>query len=447
MKIDLVVRGDCVITPAGERNAAILIADGKIADVVDYDAAPTHVPMKDYDCAILPGLVDSHVHCNEPGRTEWEGFETATKAALMGGVTTLVDMPLNCSPVTTSAQAFAAKLSAAEGKLNCDLGFWGGVVPGMADSLEDLIAAGVLGFKAFLCPSGIDEFPNATEAELAIAMPQIAAAGLPLLVHCELVSPALEPSGDPRRYATWLRSRPAQFERDAIELLIDLCRRTGCRTHIVHLADADSLPMIRTARAEGIPITVETCPHYLRFAAEEIPDRATEFKCAPPIREARHLEGLWEGLVDGTIDLIASDHSPSPPELKCSEDGDFLKAWGGIASLQLGLSVIWHEAHKRGANLCDVARWMSLNPARLAGLRYKGAIAPGYDADLIVFHDYATWQPASKELWHRHKLTPYLGQSLRGVVDDVYLRGQMVVEGDCRSFCRPPSGRTILRSP
>jgi allantoinase len=460
------IRGKCVITPQGAREAAVLVRGEKITAVVAPDQVPAGCPVEDVgDRVLLPGLVDAHVHINEPGRTEWEGFETATRAAAAGGITTLVDMPLNSSPVTTTADALVQKRAAAEGKLWVDCGFYGGVVPGNTDDIEPLIAAGVLGFKAFLCPSGIDEFPNATETDLRAALPKLATAGLPLLVHAELVSPPAPltlpspPAGgegrvrggvearlaaDPRSYAAYLASRPRQWEHAAIQLLINLCGEYRCPTHVVHLSSADALPLIREARAAGLPLTVETCPHYLALAAEEVPDGDPRFKCAPPIRERDNRERLWGGLRDGLIDTIGSDHSPAPPGLKHLATGNLQRAWGGIASLQLVLSVVWTAAQPRGATLVDLVDWMGRRPARLVGLGgRKGALAPGYDADLVVFDSLAEFAVAPGMLHHRHKLTPYEGRTLRGRVDMTFLRGRKVY--DAGRFDGSPGGCMIRR--
>jgi len=382
---------------------------------------------------VSPGLVDCHVHINEPGRTDWEGFTTATRAAATGGVTTLVDMPLNCIPVTTTAAALEQKRASCAGQLAVDVGFWGGVIPGNAGDLPGLARAGALGCKAFLIHSGIDEFPNATEADLRQAMPVLRAHGLPLLAHAELdvgaPSPA-EAAGDPRAYHAYLASRPRAWEDAAIRLLIALCRETGCAVHIVHLSSASSLPALRAAKDEGLPITVETCPHYLCFEAEAIPDGATHFKCAPPIREHENREALWRALGDGTIDLVISDHSPCTPALKLPERGDFQQAWGGIASLQLGLCAVWTEARRRGHGLVEIARWMSERPARLAGLAArKGRIAPGLDADLVVWDPDESHVVDAAELQFRHKISPYVGRALDGRVHLTVLRGEVVYDG------------------
>lgn len=412
-----------VMTPHGEVAATVRIAQGKIEAIDAYDPSAGEDRGK---AAILPGLVDPHVHLNEPGRTEWEGFETGTAAAAAGGVTALVDMPLNSSPVTTSVGALAAKRLAAGGKLSVDVGFHAGLVPGNEGEIAALLDAGVLGVKAFLCHSGIDEFPNATEKELRAVMPLLAERGVPLLAHAEVVHDA-PPMADPRRYADYVASRPPSFERDAIALMIDLCRETGCRTHIVHLADAGSLPMLAAARAEGLPLTVETCPHYLTFAAEDIPEGATEYKCAPPIRDTANREGLWQGLKDGVIDFIASDHSPCPPDMKCRDEGRFDLAWGGISSLQLTLPIVWTEASRRGHTLSEVVDWLCHRPADLVGV--QAGIEVGKPANLVVFDPEASSTVRGTELEHRHKLTPYEGRELRGVVQSTYLRGELTTRG------------------
>jgi allantoinase len=395
---------------------------------------------------VSPGIVDCHVHINEPGRTDWEGFTTATRAAAAGGVTTLVDMPLNCLPVTTTGAALRTKLAACAGQLSVDVGFWGGVIPGNAAALADLAGAGALGCKAFLVHSGIDEFPNATEADLRQAMPVLRALGLPLLAHAELDLGAEVTETDPRRYRGYLQSRPRLWEDQAIRLLVNLCRETGCAVHVVHLSSASSLPILRAAKAEGLPITVETCPHYLCLEAEAIPDGATHFKCAPPIREHDNREALWGALAEGLIDLVISDHSPCAPHLKLPERGDFHDAWGGIASLQLGLPAIWTEARQRGQGPAALARWMSAGPAALAGLATrKGRITPGLDADLVVWDPDEEQMITAERLAFRHKISPYVGTRLFGKVRMTVLRGQVVYDDDTQTgYPIAPRGQTLL---
>ncbi len=442
---EFAIASKSVITPNGVGEACVLVRDGVVAGILNTQEIAPSIPVDDVgELVLMPGLVDSHVHINEPGRTEWEGFETATKAAAAGGITTLVDMPLNSSPVTTSVDAFNKKLSAARGKLWVDCGFYGGVIPGNTNDLQPLADAGVLGFKAFLIHSGIDDFPNATERDLRAAMPIIAKSGLPLLVHAELATSNPQPrSSNPRSYTEYLASRPRQWEHDAIEMMIRLCREYGCRTHIVHLSSADEVAMVQKARAGGLPLTVETCPHYLYFAAEEIPDGDTRFKCAPPVRENENRERLWRALEDGVVDCIVSDHSPSTPALKLLNDGDFQKAWGGIASLQFGLSIIWTEARKRGFTLSDVSSWMCRNPARLVGLdRKKGSIAVGCDADFVIWNPEAEFRVEPSLIHHRHKITPYEERTLFGKVVKTYVRGKKIYE--MGNFLGPPAGTTLL---
>jgi allantoinase len=429
----LVVRSRRVVTDA-IGPAAIHVRRGRIERVAAWNDVPAGARLDDAgELAVLPGVVDTHVHLNEPGRTEWEGFATATRAAAIGGVTTLVDMPLNSIPPTTTREAFAAKRAAAAGQCAVDVGFWGGVVPGNTGELAGLVTDGVRGFKCFLIDSGVAEFGWVGEAELAPAMAILAGLGAPLLVHAELAGPidAAAPAlatADPRRYASYLASRPPAAEEAAIALVTRLCRSTGARTHIVHHSAASALALLRDARAEGLPLTAETCPHYLYFAAEAIPDGATPFKCAPPIRDAANREALWRALADGVLDLIASDHSPCSPGLKAIETGDFVAAWGGVSGLQLALPVVWSEAAARGHSLIDIARWMAAGPARLARLPHKGAIAAGRDADLVVFDDAATTTVTPEAIHHRHRVTPYAGETLRGVVAATYLRGERVAE-------------------
>lgn len=390
------------------------------------------LPLDLGDAVVMPGVVDSHVHVNEPGRTEWEGFETATRAAAAGGVTTIGDMPLNSLPVTTTPEAVAVKAAAAAGKACVDYALWGGLVPANARAMAPLLDAGVPGVKCFLVHSGIDEFPDVKEADLEAAMPQIARRGAVLLVHAEVPGPieaAGPPRGDPRAYGTWLASRPRASEEEAIALMLRLSERTGCRVHIVHLSSSGALPLLAEARARGVPVTVETCPHYLTFEAESIPDGRTEFKCAPPIRERENRERLWQGLADRVIDMVVSDHSPCTPELKKREAGDYLEAWGGIASLQLALPALWTEARLRGFGLADVAEWMCRRPARLLGLEErKGTLVPGADADLVVWYPEREFTVERGMIRHRHSLTPYTGRVLSGLVEKTFVRGRLVFD-------------------
>jgi allantoinase len=439
----MVIRSTRVVLPGGVLPADVHVAGDRIEAVVPSASAKATAdkpasrlappasrlaPCEIYDVGdlvVMPGIVDSHVHVNEPGRTEWEGFQTATAAAAAGGITTIVDMPLNSVPATTTVRALEEKRAAARGAL-INVEYWGGVVPGNAGELDALANAGVRGFKCFLSPSGVPEFDHVGEADLRIALPIVARRGLPLLVHAELprllVPPA--PGSDPRCYSTWLSTRPPAAEVEAIALLVSLCREFGAHIHVVHLAAADALPVLRGARAEGLPITVETCPHYLTFCADEIADGATLLKCAPPIRARVHRDALWQALRDGDIDLVATDHSPCPPDMK--GDGDFLAGWGGIASLELSLAATWTGASARGLSIERLAGWLSTAPARLAGLTSRGAIEAGRDADLVIWDPDAAFAVDERRLHQRHKRTPYDGLSLRGRVAETWVRGRVV---------------------
>jgi allantoinase len=446
MSVDWILRSRRVVTPRGTIDAGLAIEAGKIASVLAPDRIPPSRSLVDVGAAVVaPGLVDTHVHVNEPGRTEWEGFETATRAAAAGGITTIVDMPLNSRPVTTTAAALEAKMHAATGRLWVDCGFWGGLIPSNAESLDTLIDAGVAGLKAFLIHSGIDDFPMATEKDLRRGMPILGRSQLPLLVHAEVAtSGAASSIGDPRRYATYLASRPPSMEVEAVHRMVRLCRELACPVHVVHLSSAEALEPASQARREGLPFSLETCPHYLILAAEEVPDGRTEFKCAPPIREKSNQERLWQALANGTIDSVVSDHSPCAPELKLPQAGDFVKAWGGVSSLQFGLPLIWTEARRRGFRFEHLSSWMSAAPAKLAGFeKRKGMIAPGYDADLVVWNPEAEFTLAPEMIHHRHSVTPYLGRSLQGVVEMTFVRGRKVYERG--TFFGPPFGQPLLR--
>jgi len=435
-----------VVTPEGIRPGAVLVDGEQIRGVVPATEVPRQAVRHDFEnAALLPGLVDSHVHIDEPGRTEWEGFQTATRAAAAGGYTMLVDMPLNCLPATTDVAALEAKRRAAQGKCRVDWGAWGGVVEGNQEEIESLAQAGVLGFKCFLVPPGIEGFTMVGERELRAALPHVVRTRLPLLVHAELPGPvdrATERLGDAdwTRYTTYLQSRPDEAELTAIRLMLSLCQEYRFRLHIVHLATGQALEELRAARAEGLPVSVETCPHYLHLEAETIADGATLCKCAPPVRSRENRERLWQGLRDGLIDLVVTDHSPCPPAMKRLQEGNFRTAWGGIASLSVALAVVWTEAHRRGFRLTDIARWMAEQPARLAGCEgRKGRIAPGYDADLVVFDPDDEFTVNQNRLHYRHTVSPYLGEKLRGSVKKTYVRGNAVFDGE--EFPGEASGR------
>jgi allantoinase len=410
---------------------AIWIEGERIARVTAWDDVPAGAPLVDHgDAVIMAGVVDSHVHVNEPGRTTWEGFFTATRAAAAGGVTTIVDMPLNSIPATTSVRALEEKAAALEGKCAIDVGLWGGAVPGNDAELAPLLRAGALGFKCFLVDSGVPEFGHLGERDLARAMDVLASHDAPLLVHAELPGPLERAKQalpmDCRSYLRYVASRPPEAEIEAIALLVRECARTKARTHVVHLSAAGALGIVARAKAESLPFTAETTPHYLRLEAESVPDGATAFKCAPPIRDHENREALWKGLRDGAIDLVVTDHSPCTPELKKLDLGDFDQAWGGIASLQFGLQIVWTEAKKRGVSIEDVVCWMCEAPAKLAGLSKKGRIEEGRDADFVVWRPEADFTVTNECILHRNKVTPYEGQTLSGVIDATYLRGVKV---------------------
>jgi allantoinase len=437
-----------VVTPEGVRAVAVLEDEGRIRGLCHPNDIPPEYAKCDFgDLAILPGLVDSHVHINEPGRTEWEGFWTATRAAAAGGFTTLVDMPLNCLPETTTVAALQAKREAARKKCFVDWAAWGGVAGDNTEHIESLARAGVKGFKCFLIYPGCEGFEMVTLEQLERALPHVVRSGLPLLVHAELAKPieaatATLDGADWRRYGTYLRSRPDEAELSAIRVLLDMCRRYRFQLHVVHLATALALDELRAARREGLRVTVETCPHYLHFAAEEIQDGSTLHKCAPPIRGRKNREELWDALREGSIDLVATDHSPCPPEWKWLEEGRFDRAWGGIASLSVALSVMWTGMCARDFSLTDLVRLMAERPADLAQLgRRKGKIAGGCDADLVIFDPAAEIVVGHEVLHTRHPVTPYLGMRLRGRVLATYLRGRPVFrEG---AFADEPFGSEV----
>jgi allantoinase len=456
-------RSTRVLTQEGLAPATLLVEHERIAEVRSWNDVPAAAQLCDFgDRVLLPGLVDSHVHMNEPGRTEWEGFSTATRAAASGGVTTLVDMPLNCVPETTDLAALEAKRAAAKDQSWVDWAAWGGVVRGNSAALLPLAAAGVAGFKCFLIHSGIDGFAWVDEADLRLALAQLRGTGLPLLAHAEVAGAvdvatnALHAAGaDWRNYSTYLASRPDAAEVEAIALLIRLAEEFETPIHIVHLASAQALPLLAEARARGVPITVETCVQYLWFAAEEIPDGATEFKCAPPIRGLANREALWAALEEGLIDMVTTDHSPCPRAMKRRDEGRWDLAWGGIASLGLALPVMWTAIKQRGLNssaaMERIGAWMAAGPARLAGVAgKKGVLAAGADADFAVFDPDAAWTVTPEHLHFRHKLSPYLGAQLRGRVLQTWLRGEQIFSADgsqnsLDSFVGSPQGRELVR--
>jgi len=424
---DLVIRSRRVIAGESTAPASVHVADGRITRVASFD--DTGYPGQLIDCGddvVMAGLVDSHVHVNAPGRTEWEGFETATLAAAAGGITTIVDMPLNSIPPTTSMSGLESKIREMEGKCHVDVGLWGGAVPGNAAELVPLLRAGVLGFKCFLVDSGVPEFPNVEKTDLRLALDVMGKTSAPLLVHAELAEWLRAAKGPPKKYRTYLESRPGAAENEAIAMLYSMNQSSRAWVHVVHLSSAGGLETIRRARDEQMPLTAETTPHYLHFSAESVPDGATEFKCAPPIREASNRDLLWMALKDGSIDCVVSDHSPCTPQLKRLEEADFIGAWGGIASLQLVLPVVWTEAEKRGVGLERLPGWLCEGPARLAGLSGKGRLAAGFDADFIVWKPEDSFIVTPEMLQHRHKLTPYAGETLKGVVTRTYLRGEEI---------------------
>lgn len=442
---NLLIKSNNILAPEGLRPGVLLIRDGIIADILPSISPKETARIIDAgNKIVMPGIVDPHVHINEPGRADWEGFDTATRAAIAGGITSLVEMPLNASPVTTTVSAFEQKLAAAHYQLHSNCGFWGGIIPGNENEIEGLIEKGVLGFKAFLTHSGIDEFPNVTEADLRQAMPIIAKYGLPLLVHCELSTDVKSDTGDVKSYSNYLASRPKQWEDDAIALMIKLCEEYYCHVHIVHLSSANSVHQIYKAKQDGLPLTVETAQHYLYFNAEDIPDAQPIYKCAPPIREKANNDELWKALELGIIDFVATDHSPAPPALKQTESGDIMKAWGGISSIQFALPVLWTAARKRNIPVSKIAAWLCEKPAQLAGLSHKGKLTKGCDADLVIWDPEQPFTVTAEGIHHRHKITAYLQHELYGVVEQTFLAGEEVFNKG--TFTKTKQGKVITRN-
>ncbi|MDX6263758.1 MAG: allantoinase [Kribbellaceae bacterium] len=441
--LDLVIRAHRIVSTTGVAPGVVGVKNGRIVSIEPYDAdhstAPEVVELAD-DEVLFPGLVDSHVHVNDPGRTDWEGFTSATRAAAAGGVTTIVDMPLNSIPPTCDVPALELKRKTAQSQAYVDVGFWGGAIPGNAEQLRPLHEAGVFGFKCFLLHSGVDEFPPLDRAQVEQAMREISSFDGLLIVHAEdahRIDDAPAPEG--ASYQRFLQSRPREAENAAVAQVIELARQTGCRVHILHVSSAEVLPLLAAARRDGVRITAETCPHYLTFSAEEIPDGATQYKCCPPIREAANRDLLWQGLRDGVIDLVVSDHSPSTIDLKRLDTGDFGAAWGGIASLQVGLPAVWTAARERGFTLTDIARWMCQAPATQVGLPHKGRLEVGYDADFCVFAPDESFVVDVAALHHKNAITPYAGRPLAGVVRSTWLRGRPIdIHAD-------PRGRLLTR--
>ena len=442
---NVVIKSNRIVLPGKISDGYVIISNGIIVDIVQHFPGDFVKLIDVGNKVLMPGVVDTHVHINEPGRSDWEGFDTATKAALAGGITTLVDMPLNSSPVTTTKSALDEKIKATGNKLHTNCGFWGGIVPGNEDEIKGLVQEGILGFKAFLTHSGIDDFPNVTESDLEKAMPLISKYNLPLLVHCEIAEETQCYGEAPCCYQYYLSSRPKKWEDNAIGLMIRLSEKYSCRVHIVHLSSSDSIGQIRDAKRRRVPITVETAQHYLYFSAEEIADKQTLHKCAPPIRDRENRELLWDAMKEGVIDFVATDHSPAPPDMKDLEKGDFMTAWGGISSLQWALPVLWTAARQRGFKITDVCRWLCEGPSRLLGPKFKkGKIKKGYDADLVVLDADRPFRVSEDNIYHNHKITPYLGHELFGVVEQTWVRGIKVFD---KGTMKLNQGKILLRDP
>ncbi|XP_018317679.1 allantoinase isoform X1 [Mycetomoellerius zeteki] len=435
--------------------AILVVIDEKIQEIL-YDTSEDVVRYLSQkypgivfnDCGslvLMPGIVDSHVHVNEPGRTEWEGFHTATQAAAVGGVTTIADMPLNSIPPTTTLDNLKVKAKEAYAKTFVDVAFWGGVIPGNQHELRSLIDAGIVGFKCFLCPSGVDEFPHVSEDDVKKTILELLSTKTVLAFHAEFERDEKMNllKDDPELYDTFLRTRPDVMELDAVKLICDWCIKYNFRCHIVHLSSAECLALIKDAKTRGAPLTVETCYHYLVLAAEEVPACLTEFKCCPPIRKNSNREQLWYGVKNETLDMIVSDHSPCVPELKTF--GNFLTAWGGISSLQFGLPLIWTAARLRDISFSDISKLLSNQPAKLCGLEdRKGDLSVGKDADFVIWDPEKSIKIEADDIYHKNKLTPYQGKILFGKVIATVLRGRFVFKEG--KICDKPLGKLLLNA-
>ena len=434
---------------AGELiTAAVIFSDGIITAIVNIDEIPAHCQSTDMgDLVIMPGLIDTHVHINEPGRTDWEGFNAATQAAAAGGITTVIDMPLNCIPVTTTLDAVEVKHKCLEKQMWVDIGFHGGVIPDNEDELDAMIAAGINTFKAFMIDSGVDEFPASDSATLDKAMPILAKGNATLLVHAELDSCLKEYTPkDNSSYQEFLDSRPDAWEVNAIEEIIRLSKKHNCKAHIVHLSSAKAIGLIKQAQLDGIRITAETCPHYLTLSSDSIPDGDGRFKCCPPIRDDDNQNELWKALEDGTIAFIVSDHSPCTPALKRLEDHNLWEAWGGISSLQFGLSLIWTAIQKRGYTIAHLVKWMCERPACLVNLEnYKGKIKKGYQADFVIWNPEASHKINKKDILHKNKLSAYEHHIVSGVVEQTILRGEIIFNRNETNFHNNPKGKALFQ--
>ncbi|MEH6535108.1 MAG: allantoinase AllB [Psychroserpens sp.] len=410
--------------------ATIHVKNHKIYNIYKGYHKIENVPFLDYkNLIVMPGIIDVHVHINEPGREDWEGFDTATKAAAIGGITTLIEMPLNASPVTTDLRAFQLKQETSKDKLHVNCGFYGGIIPTNINDIEDLINEGVFGIKGFLTHSGIDEFPNVSKIDLEAIAPILKKYNIPLLLHCELTDDNVPEVTNSKSYKEYLQSRPQHWETNAIDLAIDIQKRFDIKVHIVHLSASEGIERIKQRQQETNKLTVETCPHYLYFNAEAIPDESPVYKCAPPIRERTNNDKLWDFLLDDGFNFLASDHSPAPPERKQLESGDFFKAWGGISGLQFTLPILFSEGKRRGLSTEKLILLLTKKPAEFLSLDYKkGSLIVDFDADITVWDDSQRFQITENSIHHKHKATPYLNETVFGKVIHTFVNGVQVVE-------------------